>query len=91
MAMNSLNAGNMNRTSEPTFLSKGQSTMSQTTNTNPLFDANEFPETSPSKPAIDHSRDAEFRREFRAGTYTMTEEQFVSLRRCEEGLEQFVK
>ena len=31
-----------------------------------------------------------YRAEFKAGTYRMTEEQFVSLRRCEDGLEEFL-
>lgn len=32
-----------------------------------------------------------YREEFKAGQYSMTEEQYVSLRRCEDGLESFVQ
>ena len=34
--------------------------------------------------------DAKYRAEFQAGKYQMTEEQFVSLRRAEDGLEPFI-
>lgn len=34
---------------------------------------------------------ARYREEFKAGHYSMTEEQYVSLRRCEDGLEEFVQ
>lgn len=34
--------------------------------------------------------DAKYRAEFQAGKYQMTEEQFVSLRRSEDGLEPFI-
>jgi hypothetical protein len=34
--------------------------------------------------------DAQYKAEFKAGTYQMTEEQFVSLRRAEDGLEEFI-
>ncbi len=33
---------------------------------------------------------AKYKAEFKAGTYSMTEEQFVSLRRAEDGLEEFI-
>jgi hypothetical protein len=33
---------------------------------------------------------AKYRAEFKAGTYSMTEEQYVSLRRAEDGLEEFI-
>ncbi len=34
--------------------------------------------------------DAAYRAEFKAGSYKMTEDQFVSLRRAEDGLEPFI-
>ena len=34
--------------------------------------------------------DAKYRAEFKAGKYQMTEDQFVSLRRSEDGLEEFI-
>lgn len=36
------------------------------------------------------ANDAKYKAEFTSGTYQMTEEQFVSLRRAEDGLEPFI-
>ena len=87
MTMNSFIEGNMSSNVSPF-----QGTISMTKN-NSLFDAAAFPDNPKTEPAIDHSRDAEFAAQWKADpicSQSMSQEQFVSLRRAECGLEPFI-